>query len=105
VELEAFDLLVNATSVGMWPAVDASPWPETLPLPAHWMVFDLVYNPAKTRLLARALAAGAEAVGGLGMLVHQGALAFELWTGCSPPIDVMYIAAHEALHGAVPGAA
>ena len=104
-DLAVFDLLVNATSVGMWPDVDASPWPETLALPPHWMVFDLVYNPAETRLLARASAAGAKAVGGLGMLVHQGALAFELWTGCSPPVDVMYTAAHEALHGAVPGAA
>lgn len=102
-DLNSFDLLVNATSVGMWPKVDASPWPESFPLPSHWLVYDLVYNPAETRLLARARVAGARPVGGLGMLVHQGALAFELWTGCSPPIDVMYAAANEALQGAKPG--
>jgi shikimate dehydrogenase len=96
-DLAIFDLLVNATPVGMWPHTDASPWPETLPLPSRWTVFDLVYNPAETRLLAQARAAGATAVGGLGMLVHQGALAFELWTGQSPPIEAMRVAAENAL--------
>jgi shikimate dehydrogenase len=96
-ELADFDLLVNTTPVGMWPQADTSPWPETLPLPAHWTVYDLVYNPQETRLLARARAAGATAVGGLGMLMHQGALAFELWTGQSPPIDAMRKAAQKAL--------
>lgn len=91
------DLLVNTTPVGMWPHVDASPWPETLPMPGHWTVFDLVYNPVETRLLAQARAAGAQAVGGLAMLVHQGALAFELWTGQSPPTEVMLAAAMESL--------
>ena len=98
-DLAALDLLVNTTSVGMWPHVDASPWPESLPLPSHWTVMDLVYNPAETRLLARARAAGAICVGGLGMLVHQGALAFELWTGHKAPIDVMRAAAEAALRG------
>jgi shikimate dehydrogenase len=99
IESEAFDLLVNATSVGMAPHVDASPWPAALPLPARWTVYDLVYNPAETRLLARARAAGATAIGGLGMLVHQGALAFELWTGHPPPVEVMRAAAQNALRG------
>jgi shikimate dehydrogenase len=96
-ELDAFDLLVNTTPVGMWPHDDASPWPESLPLPPRWTVFDLVYNPEETRLLAQARAAGARVLGGLDMLVHQGALAFALWTGRSAPIDVMYAAAREAL--------
>jgi shikimate dehydrogenase len=96
-KLADFDLLVNTTSVGMWPQADASPWPETLPLPSHWTVYDLVYNPAETRLLSQARAAGAMAVGGLGMLMHQGALAFALWTGQSPPIDAMRKAAQKAL--------
>lgn len=91
------DLLVNTTPIGMWPQEDASPWPSTLPIPAHWTVFDLIYNPVETRLLARAAAAGARAIGGLAMLVHQGALAFELWTGQSPPTDVMMAAAMESL--------
>ena len=96
-ELAAVDLLVNTTPVGMWPHADASPWPEALPMPEHWLVFDLVYNPVETRLLAQAKAAGARAIGGLAMLVHQGALAFELWTGQSPPTDVMLAAAAESL--------
>jgi shikimate dehydrogenase len=96
-DLSSFDLLVNATPVGMWPRPAASPWPEALPLPSHWIIFDLVYNPAQTRLLAQARAAGATAVAGLDMLVHQGALAFELWTGRSPPIETMHLAAKKAL--------
>jgi shikimate dehydrogenase len=96
-DLAAFDLLVNATSIGMRPDVRSSPWPEDLAIPPHWTVYDLVYNPEETWLLARARAAGAKTVGGLGMLVHQGALAFELWTGKAPPVEVMYAAAREAL--------
>jgi shikimate dehydrogenase len=95
--LASFDLLVNTTPVGMWPKTDANPWPERLPMPSRWTVNDLVYNPAQTRLLARAQAAGAAVVGGLGMLVHQGALAFEMWTGQAPPADVMHVAAERAL--------
>jgi shikimate dehydrogenase len=96
-DLASFDLLVNATSVGTWPQTDATPWPVAIPLPSHWTVYDLVYNPPETRLLTRARAAGATAIGGLAMLVHQGALAFELWTGQQPPIDVMRTAAEKAL--------
>lgn len=102
IEPAAFDLLVNATPLGMTPHVDISPWPEALPLPARWAVYDLIYNPAETRLLARARAAGATAISGLGMLVHQGALAFELWTGQSPPVEVMRVAAQNALRGEAP---
>jgi shikimate dehydrogenase len=93
----AFDLLVNATPVGMWPHVDASPWPAALSLSSHWTVFDLVYNPEETRLLAQARAAGATPIGGLGMLVHQGARAFELWTGRRAPVEIMRAAARQAL--------
>jgi shikimate dehydrogenase len=96
-DLARFDLLVNTTPAGMWPKVETSPWPETLPMPSHWVVYDLVYNPEETRLLARARATGATPVVGLGMLVHQGALAFELWTGQAPPVAVMYAAARDAL--------
>ncbi len=74
------DLLVNATSVGMWPYGEASIWPEKVPLPPHLTVFDLVYNPLETRLLRQTKASGARDVDGLGMLVQQGALALDLWT-------------------------
>jgi shikimate dehydrogenase len=96
-ELDGFDLLVNTTPLGMWPDVNASPWPEDLAIPTHWTVFDLVYNPRETQLLSRARATGAVPIGGLGMLVLQGALAFELWTGQAPPVEVMVAAAKEAL--------
>jgi shikimate dehydrogenase len=77
----AADLLVNATSVGMWPHVESSVWPEDVPVPSHLTVFDLVYNPLETRLLRQARETGARAVDGLGMLIRQGALAFEMWIG------------------------
>ena len=86
-------LLVNTTPVGLWPEVDQSIWPEDLTFPSHLAVFDLVYNPRQTKLLQQARAAGAKAIGGLGMLVHQGAAAFELWTGEKAPVETMYEAA------------
>lgn len=93
----ATDLLVNATPVGMSPKVDASIWPGDVPFPAHLTVFDLVYNPQETRLLRLARAAGASGIGGLDMLVRQGAVAFELWTGVEAPFDVMRAACERAL--------
>jgi shikimate dehydrogenase len=93
----AADLLVNATPVGMWPRTDASIWPAAVPIPAHLTVFDLVYVPRETRLLAQARAAGAAPIGGLDMLVGQGARAFELWTGESAPVEVMRAACERAL--------
>jgi shikimate dehydrogenase len=91
------DLFVNATTLGMWPRADASPWPSHLPFPAHLVVSDLVYNPQETRLLSQARDSGAQCVGGLEMLVRQGALAFQIWTGESAPLEVMRRAAREAL--------
>jgi shikimate dehydrogenase len=82
------DLLVNATSVGMSPAVEDSPVPAEL-LDKVPVVFDIVYNPIITRLLREAVAAGAKTIGGLDMLAWQGALAFEMWTGQTAPIDLM----------------
>jgi shikimate dehydrogenase len=92
-------LLVNATPVGMSPDVKACPWPQGVPLPAGAFVYDLVYNPAETMLMKRARAEGLESGSGLGMLVEQGALAFELWTGETPPRRVMAAAAQAALEG------
>ena len=93
----AADLLVNATPMGMWPRVDGSIWPDGAPIPAHLTMFDLVYNPLETRLLRQARQAGAHAIGGLGMLVGQGALAFEMWTGQPAPVEVMMSACERAL--------
>jgi shikimate dehydrogenase len=93
----AAGLLINATPVGMWPHTDHSLWPGGVPIPAHLVVCDLVYNPLETRLLQQARQSGAQPIGGLEMLVQQGALAFEMWTGEPPPLDLMRGAAHEAL--------
>ncbi|MCW5851742.1 MAG: shikimate dehydrogenase [Anaerolineae bacterium] len=83
-------LIVNTTSLGMAPRIEGTPWPAGLPIPPYATVYDLVYNPLATRFLKSAKAAGARAVDGLGMLVHQGARAFTLWTGVEPPTEVMY---------------
>ena len=92
------DLIVNATSVGMRhsPGEDASPIEADLIRPGS-LVYDMVYTPAETPLLAAAKKAGATTLGGLWMLVLQGAAAFELWTGKSPPVDAMHRAAQDAL--------
>ncbi len=93
----SFDVLINTTPVGMWPKVNQSPWPENVPIPAHCAVYDVIYNPGVTRLMLQAKSNGARAVSGLGMLVRQGAYAFECWTGITPPVDVMANAAQSAL--------
>ena len=75
--------------MGMWPEhVGESPVPAELLRPEH-VVFDMVYRPLKTRLVEDAEAAGATVVPGMGMLLHQGALQFERWTGQAAPVDVM----------------
>jgi len=82
-------LVVNCTPVGMWPHVDASPWPDDLPFHSGQFLYDLIYNPLATKLMRQARASGAEVSNGLSMLVHQGALAWEQWTGISAPVDAM----------------
>ncbi|MDF1512849.1 MAG: shikimate dehydrogenase [Anaerolineae bacterium] len=81
------DLLVNATTLGMWPHVEGSIWPANVPVPAHITVYDLVYNPLETRLLRQTRQAGALGIDGLGMLAQQGALALDLWTQQDLDVD------------------
>jgi shikimate dehydrogenase len=83
------DLVVNATSVGMLPQIDASPWPEQVPIPAGAIFYDIVYYPIQTLFLRRAQEAGQKTVNGVGMVVHQGAVAFEIWTGQQAPVETM----------------
>jgi len=90
------DLLINTTSVGLKDP-SSSPLPEGL-LPRNGVVVDIVYNPATTRLMREAQEAGLAVLGGLPMLVWQGALSFELWTGVKPDIQVMYAAARASLN-------
>jgi len=86
--LDKADILVNATSVGMTPDIDQTPVDAHLLKPSKF-VFDIVYNPIKTKLLREAEEAGAKTIGGLDMLVWQGALAFEKWTGQKAPVELM----------------
>jgi shikimate dehydrogenase len=89
-ELSNIDLLVNTTPIGMTPNIDQSPLHEKLLLPSNAFIYDLVYNPRETKLVKDALAQGLQATTGLGMLIEQAALAFELWTGCNPPRNILY---------------
>lgn len=82
-------LIVNTTPVGMSPEIEGSVWPDRLPFPEGAFVYDLVYNPAETRLMRQASLAGCGVCNGVGMLVHQGALSFQLWTGQAPDVSVM----------------
>ena len=82
-------LIVNTTPVGLSPNIAASPWPDDAPFPMGALVFDLINNPPRTRLMQQAEQAGLRAVNGWSMLVYQGAAAFALWTGVEPPVEVM----------------
>lgn len=82
-------LIVNCTSVGLHPNAHQSPWNDAVPFPAAVTVYDMVYRPANTALMRQCVAHDGRAIGGLGMLARQGAIAFELWTGIEPPIDLM----------------
>ena len=83
------DLLVNATPVGMHPFVDRSIDVDLGSLPEHAGVADLIYNPSETLFLRSAKALGYRTMNGVGMLAHQGALAFRLWTGALPDVGIM----------------
>jgi shikimate dehydrogenase len=82
------DILVNATSVGMDPNINETPVPAELLKPGM-VVYDIIYNPIKTKLLKEAESVGAEIISGVDMLVWQGVMAFEKWTGKKPPFEPM----------------
>ncbi|HEV3242965.1 MAG TPA: shikimate dehydrogenase [Chthoniobacterales bacterium] len=81
------DLVVNATPVGLNRG-DASPLSARLLAP-HLMVYDTIYSAERTPLISAAIEAGARVANGLSMLLHQGALAFEIWFERSAPLEVM----------------
>lgn len=85
---EGADILVNATSVGMEPNDDISPWQKDR-LSLFKVVMDIVYAPLETRLLRDAAVCGCSCVNGLEMLLFQGVAQFELWTGKAAPVEVM----------------
>lgn len=87
-ELSTTNILVNATSAGMYPNIESSPVPSGL-LHSDLCVMDIIYKPLETKLLKDAKSAGAKVVSGLEMLLYQGAIAFEIWTNYPAPLEVM----------------
>jgi shikimate dehydrogenase len=86
-------LIINCTSAGLYPNVDDSPWIDGVPFPKNITVYDMIYRPQKTKFMSQAENAGGRAIGGLGMLVRQGALSFKLWTGVDAPLETMFATA------------
>ena len=85
--IQSSHILTNATSVGMAPNVDACLIEDESCLRPDLIVSDIIYNPAKTRLLQMAQAAGCPTFNGMYMLLYQGAASFELWTGQPMPVE------------------
>jgi shikimate dehydrogenase len=93
------DIIINTTSVGMHPNVNAVPL-DTVWLKPGTTASDLIYNPFTTRFLAEAKERGCRIHGGLGMFIYQGAYAFEYWTGLPAPVAAMRETVLDALgHG------
>jgi shikimate dehydrogenase len=95
----SIDLLLNATSLGLKPE-DGSPLDENqYSLKQVRAVYDRIYKPAETKLLSAAKAAGCKTANGIGMLVGQGAKAFDIWTGQAAPVEVMRRAVEGSVYG------
>ena len=88
-ELSNSTIVVNGTSIGMAPNVDACPVPDASFLPDGIIVSDIIYNPKETKLLAMAREKGLPHFNGTYMLLYQGAEAFRLWTGCDMPVPLI----------------
>jgi len=93
-------LIINCTTMGMKHSSQEGQSPLSLEvIPRGVLIYDLVYNPWPTPLLKLAQKAGADILGGLPMLVYQGAASFKLWTGREAPVDIMFSRAKEILTG------
>ena len=86
-DLSQANLLINATDIGMGSKKDQLPIADVKLLHSQLAVFDLIYSPSETRLIQEAQKMGIKAYNGLGMLIHQGAIAFELWTHREMPVQ------------------
>ena len=93
------DLLLNATSLGLKPEVGSPLDEKQFSLKQTRAVYDMIYKPAETTLLKNAKAAGLKTANGIGMLVGQGAKAFEIWTGQPAPVAVMRRAVEGSVYG------
>lgn len=92
------DILINATPVGMFPAVNETPIDKNQ-LKPNMIVFDTIYNPLETKLLRDAKTQGCKILGGLPMFINQAAAQFELWTGMTPPLELIREIAYKKLVG------
>jgi shikimate dehydrogenase len=93
------DLLINATSLGLKPGDDLPFDAAQFQLGQARAVYDMIYRPATTPLLAAAAAAGCRTANGLGMLLHQGAKALEIWSGHPAPVEIMRRALAQSVYG------
>ncbi|MGF2617167.1 shikimate dehydrogenase [Rossellomorea vietnamensis] len=96
--LENYDIIVQTTSVGMYPEVNAMPV-KVEKIKKGAFVSDIIYNPLRTKLIRRFRELGGQGDNGIGMFVHQGALAFELWTGVKPDSNRMKNVVQQHLGG------
>ena len=83
-----YDLVINTTSVGMFPTINQSPISDFSFINENTFVYDMIYNPEKTLFLKNAQKQGAKIINGLGMLIYQGILSYELFTGTKLPDDI-----------------
>lgn len=95
-EIDAADLVINTTSLGL-EVGDPSPIPQEW-LNENQIAADLIYNPVVPSFLQAAKSRGLHTINGLGMLIYQGYLAFEIWTGVTPPLEVMRAAVEKSLY-------
>jgi shikimate dehydrogenase len=93
---ETADVLINATSIGLYPDVEALPDINYHSITSAMVVCDVIPNPPHTPFLKKAEEQGAKTLTGLGMLVFQGAIGFKMWTGIDAPVNVMYDALNKA---------
>lgn len=93
------DLVLNATSLGLRPEDELPFDAAQFPLGRTRAVYDMVYRPARTPLLAQAEVAGCRVANGLGMLLYQGVKALELWTGQKAPVTIMRKALERNIYG------
>lgn len=94
--MQDIDIIINTTPVGMSPDTGSSPLKENLILEKH-TVFDIIYAPHNTKLLRISRARGCKTIHGTEMLVYQGAMQFELWTGIKAPFQIMLKALKAAI--------
>jgi shikimate dehydrogenase len=95
---EGTDILVNATSIGLYPEVNARPSINYESISAGMIVCDVIPNPPQTPFLREAAGRGATVLDGLGMLVYQGAIGFKMWTGQDAPVEIMHQALAQAFN-------